>query len=94
MSDSALKTDDAYQRLRRYLIGVQVAFFADGPETLTLRVRDDGVGLAPDSEHDRGRSLGLKIVRNLTEQIHGQLEIQSRPGTTFQLSFANLKSPS
>lgn len=73
---------------------VQVAFFADGPETLTLRVRDDGVGLAPDSEHDRGRSLGLKIVRNLTEQIHGQLEIQSRPGTTFQLSFANLKSPS
>ena len=69
-------------------------FFADGPETLTLRVRDDGVGLAPDSEHDRGRSLGLKIVRNLTEQIHGQLEIQSRPGTTFQLSFANLKSPS
>ncbi|HEX9145634.1 MAG TPA: PAS domain S-box protein, partial [Candidatus Binatia bacterium] len=61
---------------------VHVAFFADGPETLTLRVRDDGVGLAPDSEHDRGCSLGLKIVRNLTEQIHGQLEIQSRPGTT------------
>ena len=73
---------------------VHVAFFADGPETLTLRVRDDGVGSAPDSEYDAGRSLGLKIVRNLTEQIHGQLEIQSRPGTTFQLSFTNLRKPS
>jgi PAS domain S-box-containing protein len=73
---------------------VQVAFFADGPERLTLRVRDDGVGLPPGSEYDAGRSLGLKIVRNLTEQIHGQLEIQSQHGTTFQLSFTNLKSPS
>jgi PAS domain S-box-containing protein len=73
---------------------VQVVFFADGPETLTLRVRDDGVGLPPNSEHDRGPSLGLKIIRNLTEQIHGQLEIQSQHGMTFQLSFANLKTPS
>jgi PAS domain S-box-containing protein len=73
---------------------VQVAFFADGPETLILRVRDDGVGLPPDSEFDAEHSLGLKIVRNLTEQIHGQLQIQSERGMTFQLSFANLKTPS
>jgi len=73
---------------------VQVDFFADEPETLTLRVRDDGVGFAPDSEHDQGRSLGLKIVHNLTEQIHGQLEIQSHHGTAFQLSFTNSKTPS
>ena len=50
--------------------------------------------LPADSEYDTGRSLGLKIVRNLTEQIHGKLEIQSRHGMTFQLSFANLKTPS
>jgi two-component sensor histidine kinase len=73
---------------------VKVAFFADGRETLTLRVRDDGVGLPPDAEYDRGRSLGLKIVRNLAKQIHGELEIQSHHGTTFQLSFANSKTPS
>ncbi|MGE5303278.1 MAG: PAS domain S-box protein [Alphaproteobacteria bacterium] len=73
---------------------VRVDFFADGSETLTLRVYDDGIGFAPDSDHDQGRSLGLKIVRNLTEQIYGHLEIQSHHGTTFQLSFANSKTPS
>ena len=73
---------------------VNVAFFADGTGTLTLRVRDDGVGMPSDVELDRGRSLGLKIVRSLTEQIHGQLDIQSQPGTTFQLSFANVNTPS
>lgn len=73
---------------------VEVAFFAGGPETLTLQVRDNGVGLPPDFEYDRGRSLGLKIVRNLTEQIHGQFEIQSRQGMRFQLLFANSKTAS
>jgi two-component sensor histidine kinase len=73
---------------------VEVIFRSDGPETLMLRVRDNGIGLPPDYERDQGRSLGLKIVRNLAEQIHGQLEIESCHGMTFQLTFANVKPSS
>jgi signal transduction histidine kinase len=30
-------------------------------------------------------TLGLKIVRTLTEQIHGKIELQSGPGASFRV---------
>ncbi len=68
---------------------IQVAFHREGPDKLMLRVSDDGVGLPENLDWENESSLGLKIVRNLTEQIHGELYAQSAAGvTTFQLSFS------
>jgi PAS domain S-box-containing protein len=69
---------------------IEVAFHRDGSNNLVLRVSDDGVGLPKNLDWETAPSLGLKIVRNLTEQIHGELYAQSAAGvTTFQLSFSD-----
>jgi PAS domain S-box-containing protein len=69
---------------------IDVAFHRDGSDNLVLRVSDDGVGFPENLDWETAPSLGLKIVRNLTEQIHGELYAQSAAGvTTFQLSFSD-----
>jgi len=69
---------------------IQIAFHRDGSDNLILRVSDSGVGLPENLDWENGSSLGLKIVRNLAAQIHGELYAQSAAGvTTFQLSFSD-----
>jgi two-component sensor histidine kinase len=50
-------------------------------------VSDDGVGLPPSLDFERAQTLGLKMIRNLTAQIRGRLEIRNSGGTTFEISF-------
>ena len=52
-----------------------------------LVVGDDGVGLPPDMDVERIDSLGLQLVRDLTEQLHGALTVSRDPGTTFTITF-------
>jgi PAS domain S-box-containing protein len=55
---------------------------------LTLRVRDDGIGLPEDFEARRQESLGLQLATDLSRQIGGALEIERGQGTSFQVTFA------
>jgi PAS domain S-box-containing protein len=50
-------------------------------------VTDDGVGLPPDFNLRRISSLGLQVVADLTEQLHGTIAVRSDGGTTFTLTF-------
>ncbi|WP_159397804.1 histidine kinase dimerization/phosphoacceptor domain -containing protein [Sorangium cellulosum] len=53
-----------------------------------LTVADDGVGLPPGLEAETTDTLGLRIVRTLTQQIEGALEINTMPGRTeFRITF-------
>jgi PAS domain S-box-containing protein len=52
-----------------------------------LMVNDDGVGMPKDFNIDNPTSLGLELVKNLTAQIEGDLEIISKDGTTVLVSF-------
>jgi PAS domain S-box-containing protein len=53
----------------------------------SLVVRDDGVGLPPGFKIEETSSLGLKLVRILTQQIGGELTIANRDGSYFQINF-------
>lgn len=50
---------------------------------LRLVVRDDGIGLPPGLDVRTSGSLGLQLVRMLTEQIGGDLEVRTDGGTSF-----------
>jgi PAS domain S-box-containing protein len=52
-----------------------------------LRVSDTGVGLPNDFDPERGKSLGMKLVRMLTGQMHGEMEYRNSVGTTFEIKF-------
>jgi len=52
-----------------------------------LIVSDTGKGMAEDLDVKKSTSLGLRLVHTLTRQIHGDLSVRSRPGTTFSIEF-------
>jgi len=52
-----------------------------------LRIRDDGVGLPSQAQLFRGPSMGMMLVRSLTEQIGGNIEISSQHGTSIIITF-------
>jgi two-component sensor histidine kinase len=55
---------------------------------VVLTVRDDGVGLPADFDLDRVDSLGLQLVRDLTDQLHGTLATcGKRGGVAFTIEF-------
>lgn len=55
--------------------------------TVTLEVSDDGAGFPEDIDWESSPSLGLQLVRSLTEQIDGKVEMISDGGTTFRITF-------
>jgi len=52
-----------------------------------LMVKDDGVGLPAELDIENTESLGLKLVKMLTKQLEGELQVQSQKGTLFKITF-------
>jgi PAS domain S-box-containing protein len=55
--------------------------------TVTLRVSDDGAGVPPGVDVLRSGTLGLQLVRTLTDQLEGRVEVRSGNGTEFVVAF-------
>ncbi|HEV8040139.1 MAG TPA: histidine kinase dimerization/phosphoacceptor domain -containing protein [Bryobacteraceae bacterium] len=53
-----------------------------------LVVADNGVGLKSDIDWATARTLGLRLVRTLAEQLGAKIEIESTAGTEVRLTFA------
>jgi two-component sensor histidine kinase len=60
-----------------------------GPDgRCSLYVQDNGVGIPADLEVNSNKSLGLRLVRSLTQQIRGTFElVKLDPGTSAHLQF-------
>jgi len=56
-------------------------------ERVTLAVSDRGVGLPPEIDPTRPKTLGLEIVQALANQLEGQLRVVGSPGASFAVSF-------
>lgn len=56
--------------------------------TLSLYVRDSGVGLPEGLDWRSAKSLGLRLVQMLARQLGGSVEVQRSPGTEFRVKFA------
>lgn len=56
-------------------------------DTLVLSIRDNGKGLRPGFTVEKHANMGLTLVKMLTEQIHGKLEIKNNSGTEIIISF-------
>ena len=65
---------------------IRIRIFEDG-NFLILSVADNGVGLPKGLEITKTESLGLQLVRTLTRQISGQLQVISQDWTEFQVRF-------
>ena len=52
-----------------------------------LMVRDNGIGLSSDFQPEKSKSMGLSLVRSLTEQMEGTFEFRSKKGAEFSIEF-------
>ncbi len=58
---------------------------------ITLRVADNGIGLSDNGNLPSNQSLGLRLVRTLTQQLGGTLTIQTLHGTECCIQFRKEK---
>ena len=68
-----------------------VSLLSIAPQRYQLTVADDGVGLAPDFDLKRSRSLGLTIIKGLSHQMDGRLTIATEGGVQLTLQFETTK---
>lgn len=56
-----------------------------------LKIWDNGIGLPEGLDINNLESLGLLLVKNLTDQIDGQIYVNNSQGTEFKIVFKELK---
>lgn len=64
-----------------------IAGFDASGGTAKLYVKDNGIGMPKDFDLKKSKSLGLKLVQMLTEQLEGDLKIKSGKGTSVEIRF-------
>lgn len=57
---------------------------------IILTIKDDGIGVPKDFNFNKTDSLGLRLVRILTRQLEGEIELDYSQGTSFKLTFDEL----
>jgi len=53
--------------------------------TLKVVYKDNGIGIPADLDWRNTRSLGLRLVRSLVEQLNGKIELDKSAGTVFSM---------
>jgi two-component sensor histidine kinase len=67
-------------------IRIELRGLSDG--TTRLVVADNGIGVKADVDWANARSLGLRLVRTLAEQLGAKIVVNSKEGLEVQLAFA------
>jgi two-component sensor histidine kinase len=52
-----------------------------------LTVADNGIGLPADLDWEKSEALGLRLIKMLSQQIKGSIELDSSVGAIFRLKF-------
>ncbi|MEQ9232275.1 MAG: histidine kinase dimerization/phosphoacceptor domain -containing protein, partial [Cyclobacteriaceae bacterium] len=53
-----------------------------------IKIQDDGKGIPEAVDLRKAKSLGLRLVRMLSQQLEGEFQFQTTNGTSFELKFA------
>ncbi|PSB32821.1 histidine kinase [filamentous cyanobacterium Phorm 46] len=70
---------------------IKIDFNLDNNRVCVLTVSDSGIGFPQDLDYRNSRTLGLRLVGSLVKQIRGKIELLETAGTTFQITFPQLK---
>ncbi|MGH8176669.1 MAG: sensor histidine kinase, partial [Steroidobacter sp.] len=66
---------------------IRVIVARESPDTLSIQVRDDGVGIDPDAVAADGAGLGRSLIEAFVRQLRGELQVRSEDGTTVEVRF-------
>lgn len=66
---------------------INISFQSPKDTDYELIVGDSGVGLPPDFNFKESKTLGLKLVNELVDQLNGTIEHEKRQGNSFKIKF-------
>ncbi|MGZ7160152.1 MAG: histidine kinase dimerization/phosphoacceptor domain -containing protein [Methanobacterium sp.] len=58
-----------------------------GEDEATITVKDNGIGMPDDKNLENYGTLGFLIINTLINQIHGNIKMTNKKGTTFKINF-------
>lgn len=67
---------------------IAITLYASSDRAVNLVVHDNGIGMPAELELAHTDSLGLKLVRDLVQQLEGTLTLNRHAGTEFRITFA------
>lgn len=67
---------------------IKIDFLPKDDNLFTLKIGDNGCGIPEDFDLSKAKSLGLKLVSSLVQQIGGTVEIEHNEGVTFNIEFS------
>ncbi|MBI2875544.1 MAG: sensor histidine kinase [Candidatus Tectomicrobia bacterium] len=70
---------------------IRIALCSKSDDELALGVKDNGVGFPKDLDFRNTKSLGLRLVGILTDQVGGAVELCRDDGTEFKISILKVK---
>ena len=66
---------------------INIQMIKTGGKMVRLSIADNGIGLPPDWNNMLNNSLGLKLMKGLSEDIHGRFSIVNKEGTKVVIEF-------
>ena len=66
---------------------VKITLSLKGKKEIKLLVKDNGSGISEEIDLHQSKSLGMKLVKNLVEQLKGDLTIKNNNGLQFEFFF-------
>jgi PAS domain S-box-containing protein len=63
----------------------------ESPNSLSLAVGDNGIGLPESLDIEHSATMGLKLVHSFVTQLQGQYLVQRKPGTVFTITIPERK---
>lgn len=70
---------------------INIDFHLDKNNNYSLIISDNGVGISKDFSFQTTKSLGLRLVSMLTQQLKGTIELDRNQGTKIKIIFPDLK---
>ena len=67
--------------------------FSNEDGRFELYVKDDGIGMPEGTDFSSFNSLGMSLVNALSSQLGAHLEIQTKDGVSYKLSFSEKTKP-
>ncbi len=79
----------AFPQERNGLIEIKLS--SDTDQRFTLTVKDNGIGFSKDLNPQKPTTLGLQLVKALTQQLEGDMALDESQGIEFKIKFSELK---
>ena len=66
---------------------ISISLNANASEGYCMKIADNGCGIPEDFDLNKAKSLGLKLVTSLVNQIRGKITVERNEGVAFQIEF-------